>query len=233
MCVQVGKLIAKGGDDEPEDVLGALHQVASMAWAGNARFCLLITDAPPHGRGFHSDRASVVDAYPGGVPGLTTTSVMEELVRADVELLFCHVNKPATEQAERVLAETYNAVQAASASSRPDRRMLQGIDLRPPPPGPAGPAGAGGPAAPAVAVPAAPVPAAMPPAPHGELGTHFVFVVDESGSMLGPKWAAVIAALNSFKQTRLAAGGSGQGVLPTQDIVSVVRFATTSTIPIK
>jgi hypothetical protein len=214
MCVQVGKLIAKGGDDEPEDVLGALHHVASMAWAGNARFCLLVTDAPPHGREFYSDRASVVDAYPGGVPGLTTTSVMEELVRADVELLFCHVNKPATEQAERVLADTYNAVRAASASSRPDRRMLQGIDLRVETPGPAAPAGAGGPAAP------------------GALGTHFVFVVDESGSMVGSNWAAVIAALISFKQTRLAAGGSGQGVLSTQDIVSVVKFGTTSTVPI-
>ena len=43
-------LVASGGSDTPEDVLGALNTVASMeGWQSKVRFCVLIGDAPGHG----------------------------------------------------------------------------------------------------------------------------------------------------------------------------------------
>jgi myosin protein heavy chain len=48
--MQVSRLVAKGGGDIPEDVLPALDAAAKLSWAARARFALLITDAPCHGR---------------------------------------------------------------------------------------------------------------------------------------------------------------------------------------
>ncbi|CAF4676451.1 unnamed protein product, partial [Rotaria sp. Silwood2] len=46
----LNRLTAGGGDDLPEDVLGALDQCLNLNWSKtNARFIVLITDAPGHG----------------------------------------------------------------------------------------------------------------------------------------------------------------------------------------
>ena len=45
------ELTAEGGSDLPEDVLGALKYAADLDdWQSNIRFCVLIGDAPGHGR---------------------------------------------------------------------------------------------------------------------------------------------------------------------------------------
>ena len=42
---------ARGGSDIPEDVLGALECAADLdGWQSKVRFCVLIGDAPGHGR---------------------------------------------------------------------------------------------------------------------------------------------------------------------------------------
>lgn len=51
--MQVSRLVAKGGGDLPEDVLPALDAAAKLSWAARARFALLITDAPCHGRDYN------------------------------------------------------------------------------------------------------------------------------------------------------------------------------------
>ena len=44
-------LTAGGGSDIPEDVLGALKCAADLdGWQSKVRFCVLIGDAPGHGR---------------------------------------------------------------------------------------------------------------------------------------------------------------------------------------
>ena len=59
----LNRLTAQGGDDIPEDVLGALDQCLKLNWsATNARFIVLITDAPGHGPELNSNLA--IDKYP-------------------------------------------------------------------------------------------------------------------------------------------------------------------------
>jgi hypothetical protein len=52
------------------------------------------------------------------------------------------------------------------------------------------------------------VKAAHPAAPPA-LGTHFVFVLDESSSMSGARWADLRAAYGSFASSRAASALSG------------------------
>ena len=57
------RLTAQGGDDLPEDVLGALDQCLKLNWSPtNARFIVLITDAPGHGPELNNNLA--IDKYP-------------------------------------------------------------------------------------------------------------------------------------------------------------------------
>ncbi len=50
----VAKLQAGGGDDLPEDVLGALDQVAEKwEWKSKIKVAVLICDAPGHTRDLH------------------------------------------------------------------------------------------------------------------------------------------------------------------------------------
>lgn len=56
-------LRASGGDDLAEDVLGALDQCLNLNWSKtNARFIVLITDAPGHGPELNDNPA--IDKYP-------------------------------------------------------------------------------------------------------------------------------------------------------------------------
>ena len=56
-------LTASGGDDIPEDVLGALDQCLNLTWSHtNARFIVLITDAPGHGPELNDDLT--IDNHP-------------------------------------------------------------------------------------------------------------------------------------------------------------------------
>ena len=43
-----------GGLDEPEDVNGAMHQIFSFSWQNEYRIIIHLTDAPCHGKGYHS-----------------------------------------------------------------------------------------------------------------------------------------------------------------------------------
>jgi hypothetical protein len=59
----LNKLPAGGGDDLPEDVLGALDQCLNLNWSKtNARFIVLITDAPGHGPELNDNLG--IDKYP-------------------------------------------------------------------------------------------------------------------------------------------------------------------------
>ena len=45
------RVVASGGGDCPEDVLGALKNVTDLDdWQSMVRFCILVCDAPGHGR---------------------------------------------------------------------------------------------------------------------------------------------------------------------------------------
>jgi hypothetical protein len=90
----MAKLVAKGGGDECEDVLGALMEVTRMSWTGRARFCVLVCDAPGHGLDLHD--STVRDSKPAGIKGVTAQSTMQALREKDIELLVCHLRPKST-----------------------------------------------------------------------------------------------------------------------------------------
>ena len=77
---------ASGGGDGPEDVAWAIEMALNKSWKNNARFAILIADAPCHGFQYH---LSIFDDYPDGVPNRAN---IEELIKEMAEIyisLFC------------------------------------------------------------------------------------------------------------------------------------------------
>lgn len=65
------------GDDVPEDVAGGLKLATKLSWTSPTRLCILIADAPCHGRMYHG---SMRDRYPDGCPsGLNPSTLMYNL----------------------------------------------------------------------------------------------------------------------------------------------------------
>ncbi|CAG8738494.1 6077_t:CDS:1, partial [Dentiscutata heterogama] len=63
------KVVAAGGCDEPEDVLGGLDAaITQMTWSNATRVLIHIGDAPPHGRRF----TDLTDRYQDGDPNELT-----------------------------------------------------------------------------------------------------------------------------------------------------------------
>ncbi len=45
---------ASGGGDAPEDLTGALNIANKQNWMSKARYSVIITDAPCHGKSYHN-----------------------------------------------------------------------------------------------------------------------------------------------------------------------------------
>ena len=71
----LSKLDCSGGGDEPEDVVGALQQALNMNWESNAKYAVLVCDAPCHGKEYHNIS---YDKFPDGDPSGVT---LEEVVK--------------------------------------------------------------------------------------------------------------------------------------------------------
>ena len=78
---------ADGGGDSPEDIVGAFEMALNKTWKSNARFAMLVADAPCHGNICHEDY--YYDDYPNGIPGQRNiTDLVEELAENKISL-FC------------------------------------------------------------------------------------------------------------------------------------------------
>ena len=72
----LSKLDCSGGGDEPEDVVGALQQALNMKWESNAKYAVLVADAPCHGKNYHNIS---FDKFPNGDPsGVKLEDVMKQ-----------------------------------------------------------------------------------------------------------------------------------------------------------
>jgi Mg-chelatase subunit ChlD len=170
----------------PEDVLGALDQVAEkMDWKSKIKFAVLICDAPGHTRELHD---LPHDRYMASHPrGLTTQAVMGKLRDKDIDLILCHIGK-STEKMEKVFRRFYDEGDR--------KRTMTSVQL--------GEASA----------------ESSPSTSAGPTSNHFVFCLDESGSMsLGQRWQDVMQAYRGH----LARRRIDQGVT---DKVSVITFAS-------
>jgi hypothetical protein len=82
---------AEGGDDEAEDVAGALDRTCGLTWGpSDVRLVFHIADAPAHGRRFHPPRVS--DRFPEGDPdGHDPLRLLQHLASQDVDFTFVRI----------------------------------------------------------------------------------------------------------------------------------------------
>ena len=82
---------ADGGDDEAEDVAGALDRVCGLTWGpSDVRMVFHIADAPAHGRMYHLPRVS--DRFPDGDPdGKDPRESLRHMAWQEVEFTFVRI----------------------------------------------------------------------------------------------------------------------------------------------
>ncbi|CAF5009753.1 unnamed protein product [Rotaria sp. Silwood1] len=177
----LSQLRSDGGDDEPEDVLGALNQVMLLNWEAKVKFAILVCDAPAHGRECND---SINDRFPNGL-NFTVEEIMKKLTEKNIDLILCHLKATTTKK----MADTFLTHLRKLQSNRNDQELLRQIELY-----------------------NKSVVEQIKP-------YHFIFVLDESGSMSGQPWAALTEAYNTCLKERIKIAQHS-----TNDIVSVIQF---------
>jgi uncharacterized protein YegL len=202
-------LTASGGNDIAEDIAGALQNAAAaLTWHGNAKFLLLITDAPCHGRAFsegYSDAYSDAEAHTREEFQKAFTKLIED----DVCVMHCSCDDAATARTHDGMKEAAEAAllaasSAASKTAHTDTtRYLKSVSM-----------------------------CSTSGKARDASGAHIVFVLDESGSMLfkndskyGDAWTELCSAYAEFLARRAIDQASG-------DIFTVIQFSTTAHTPI-
>ncbi|KAJ1469632.1 hypothetical protein T484DRAFT_1918945 [Baffinella frigidus] len=106
-CRNINSLVATGGEDGPEDLLGALQTAGTeLHWGSRLKFLVVITDSPAHGSECNSDP---FDRYKGGDPkDLSMIGVMKTLTDKKIDLMFCRIKKTNTAKTEAAMAKHYN-----------------------------------------------------------------------------------------------------------------------------
>ena len=96
---------AYGGGDFPEDIAGAFEMTLNKTWTSNARFAILVADAPCHGEICYS--GFYYDDYPDGIPGRRNiTDLVEELAENQISL-FCMRIRAETEKMFELFKSIY------------------------------------------------------------------------------------------------------------------------------
>jgi len=101
----VTNIQCSGGGDQCEDVIGGLNEAVKLNWECCAKLLFLCGDAPCHGREYHN---GCQDNYPGGL-GLSSSSVIEKLVKRKVVALFWKVNATTDKMIEKFNSEATEA----------------------------------------------------------------------------------------------------------------------------
>ena len=83
----IGKIIADGGGDLPEDLTGALKKVLEMSWREkSAKYAIIISDAPCHGIKYFKN-LGLSDDFPKGDPdGLIPEKFIEDIAKKNITL---------------------------------------------------------------------------------------------------------------------------------------------------
>jgi hypothetical protein len=89
---KLDEIKAIGGGDDAEDVAGGLNAGLNMNWRSNARYAILIADAPGHGNQYHD--SEVQDDYGNGDPnGLVLEELMEKYVDNNINLCLTKIDE--------------------------------------------------------------------------------------------------------------------------------------------
>ena len=97
---------ASGGGDTPEDIAGALDAATKLDWKGNTRVLVLVSDAPCHGKKYHS----YDDSYPSGDPlGLVPEKSLEILKGKNVRVLGLMCGSCSLDQMYSIFKSAYDS----------------------------------------------------------------------------------------------------------------------------
>ncbi|CAF1528181.1 unnamed protein product, partial [Rotaria sordida] len=171
-----------GGNDEPEDVLGALDHASKLNWDARAKFIVLVCDAPAHG---HDCNDVNTDRFPNGFNNLKVEDVMKKLTENNIDLILCHLKATATKK----MANTFLTHLHSFQPNRRSDELLREIQLY------------------------------DNSVQEQNKPYHFVFVLDESGSMSGQKWTDLTDAYNMCLEKRLEIAQQ-----LSKDFISIVQF---------
>ena len=116
------KIVAKGGGDDAEDVAGGFYAGLNMSWRSNARYAILIADAPGHGSKYHDK--DVEDHYPDGDPnGHVLEDLMKEYANKNINLNLARID----DYTDIMFDALKKSFEAASAQ-KPERPKIAIID---------------------------------------------------------------------------------------------------------
>ncbi len=103
---KLDEITALGGGDDAEDVAGGLHAGLNMTWRSNARYAILIADAPGHGSKYHEK--DVEDDYPEGDPnGYVLEELMRDYAKKNINLCLTIIDDY-TDKMFKAMKEAYN-----------------------------------------------------------------------------------------------------------------------------
>ena len=101
----ISKLNCSGGGDVPEDIVGALNLAFNMKWESNAKYAILVCDAPCHGRKYHNVS---YDRFEQGDPnGITLEDIMKKFYEKGITF-YCLEIDSSTEKMFKIMKEVYN-----------------------------------------------------------------------------------------------------------------------------
>ena len=101
----LSKLDCSGGGDEPEDIVGALGQALQMNWESNAKYAVLVADAPCHGQNYHSIS---YDKFPNGDPsGIKLEDLMKKFYDKGITFYCIEINNN-TKRMFNIMKNIYN-----------------------------------------------------------------------------------------------------------------------------
>ena len=100
----IQNLNCSGGGDLPEDVVGALKQALEMKWESEAKYAILVCDAPCHGKSYHDLR---YDTFEEGDPdGTTLEYVMEKFKSKNINF-YCLEIDSSTDKMFNIMQKIY------------------------------------------------------------------------------------------------------------------------------
>ena len=101
----INTLGCSGGGDIPEDIVGALKHALSMKWESDAKYAILVCDAPCHGKQYHNIS---YDRFANGDPDGTTLESVIDQFRQNGITLYCLEIDSSTEKMFNIMKNVYN-----------------------------------------------------------------------------------------------------------------------------
>ena len=105
MISTIKKYECYGGGDQPEDIAGALYQALKMDWKSNAKYVVLVCDAPCHGSKYHD---IYIDTFKEGDPaGYIIEDLMKQFKNMNATFYCVEINN-STKKMFDIMKKVYN-----------------------------------------------------------------------------------------------------------------------------